>query len=101
MSQPSSTPVIDKPDTISDPSVDDAFSELTGFEEKLDDGSEKDRFSHYAPKEEIIRSAVEGVAIRAICGKTWKPQRNPEKYPICPTCTEIYEQMQPGDDDEE
>lgn len=99
MSQPSNTPIIDRPDTVSDPSVDDAFRELTGFEEQLDDGSEKDRFSHYASKDDIVRAAVEGVAIVALCGKMWRPQRNPEKYPVCPTCAEIYEQMKPGDDE--
>lgn len=96
MSQPN-TPVIDRPDT--DTSVDETFRELTGFEEQLDDGSEKDRFSHYASKEDIVRAAVEGVAITAMCGKQWKPSRSPEKYPICPTCQEIYEGMDPGDDD--
>lgn len=98
MSQPSAAPVIDRPDTISDPSVDDAFRELTGFEEQLDDGGEKDRFSHYASKEDILRAAVEDVAIIAMCGKQWKPQRNPEKYPVCPMCTEIFEQLDPGDE---
>lgn len=94
MTQPN-TPVIDRPDT--DTSVDETFRELTGFEEKLDDGSEKDRFSHYASKEDIVRAAVDGVAITALCGKKWKPSRNPEKYPICPTCQEIYEGMPGGE----
>lgn len=97
-SQPGAAPVIDRPATA-DPSVDDAFRELTGFEERLDDGSDKDRFSHYASKEDIVRSAVEGVAIVALCGKKWRPQRNPEKYPVCPTCKDVYEQMRPGDED--
>lgn len=97
MSQTTAAPTIDRPDT--DTGVDETFSEITGFQEQLDDGSEKDRFSHYASKEDIVRAAIEGVAIVALCGKTWRPQRNPEKYPVCPTCAAIYEQMKPGDDD--
>lgn len=98
MSQPSSAPTIDRPDTISAPDVDAIFRELTGFEEQLDDGSEKDRFSHYAAKEDIVRAAVDGVAITALCGKQWKPSRSPEKYPVCPMCESAYESLQPGDE---
>lgn len=90
-------PTIDKPAT--DTGLDEAFRNITGLQEQVDDGSEKDRFSHYASKEDIIRAATQGVAITAVCGKKWKPSRSPEKYTICPTCQEIYEGMNPGDDD--
>lgn len=83
--------LLDHPDT--DLSVDETFRELTGLEEHLDDGSEKDRFAHYASKEDIVRAAVDGVAITALCGKQWKPSRSPEKYPVCPMCAEVYESM--------
>lgn len=96
MSQPSAAPVIDRPDTISD--LDAQFRELTGHEEQLDDGSDKDRFAHYASKEDIVRAAVDGVEITALCGKKWKPQRSPEKFPICPDCAGIYEGFDPGDE---
>ncbi|WP_181273614.1 DUF3039 domain-containing protein [Brevibacterium oceani] len=92
----SDAPVIDRPDA--DTSVDDAFRELTGFEEQLDDGSDKERFSHYASKDDIVRAAVEGVAIVALCGKKWRPQRDPSRFPVCPTCREVFEQMKPGDE---
>lgn len=48
-----------------------------------------DRFAHYVPKSELTRAYVEGVAVRALCGKQWVPSRDPERYPICPTCREI------------
>lgn len=94
----SSTPTLDRPDTLSDPDPDQTFRELTGCAEQIDDGSEKDRFAHYVSKEDIVRSAVEGIAVFALCGKEWTPRRNPDKYPVCPTCKKIYQQMQPGDD---
>lgn len=81
-------PTIDKPAT--DTGLDEAFRNITGLQEQVDDGSEKDRFSHYASKEDIVRAAVESVAITALCGKKWRPQRNPQKYPVCPMCEEIY-----------
>ncbi|WP_309072770.1 DUF3039 domain-containing protein, partial [Arthrobacter sp.] len=29
--------------------------------------------------------------------KVWTPGRDPEKFPVCPTCKEIYNSMRPGD----
>lgn len=97
MPQHSAAPTIDRPDT--DTFVDEAFRELTGYKEQPDDGSDKDRFAHYANKDDIVRAATQGVAIVALCGKKWKPQRSPQKYPVCPTCREIYENLDPGDED--
>jgi hypothetical protein len=31
--------------------------------------------------------------VRALCGKKWTPGRDPEKFPMCPTCKEIYESL--------
>jgi hypothetical protein len=59
-----------------------------------DDGGH-DRFSHYVKKEKIVESAVTGKAVRALCGKKWIPSRDPEKYPICPTCKEIFAGLKP------
>ena len=48
-----------------------------------------DRFSHYVRKADIVRSAVTGEPVIALCGKKWVPSRDPERYPVCPTCREI------------
>jgi hypothetical protein len=54
-----------------------------------------ERFSHYVRREKIIESAVLGTPVVALCGKVWVPGRDPEKFPICPTCKEIYEGLRP------
>lgn len=54
-----------------------------------------ERFSHYVRKEKIVESAVLGSPVVALCGKTWVPGRDPEKFPVCPTCKEIYEGLRP------
>lgn len=54
----------------------------------LDDG-DHDRFAHYVRKEDIVRANVEGVAVQALCGKKWIPNRDPSRFPVCPTCKEI------------
>jgi hypothetical protein len=65
---------------------------------KVDDG-DHDRFSHYVKKNKIVESAVTGKAVRALCGKKWVPSRDPEKFPICPICKEIYSGLRPGPED--
>jgi hypothetical protein len=52
-----------------------------------------ERFSHYAPKNAIMESALTGKPVKALCGKLWIPGRDPEKFPVCPTCKEIYETL--------
>lgn len=71
---------------------------LTKPELKIDDG-DHDRFSHYVKKEKILESAVSGKAVRALCGKKWVPTRDPEKFPICPICKEIYSGLRPAPED--
>ena len=65
---------------------------------KVDDG-DHDRFSHYVKKEKILQSALSGKAIRALCGKKWVPSRDPERFPICPVCKEIYMGLRPAPED--
>ena len=58
-------------------------------EEKTQAG-DHERFAHYVRKEKIVESAVSGKPVIALCGKVWTPTRDPEKFPICPECKEIY-----------
>ena len=63
-----------------------------------DDGGH-DRFAHYVKKNKIVESAVTGKSVRALCGKKWIPSRDPEKYPICPACKEIYAGLRQAPED--
>ena len=54
-----------------------------------------ERYSHYVRKEKIVESAVLGHPVTALCGKVWVPGRDPQKFPVCPTCKEIYEGLRP------
>ena len=64
---------------------------------RLEEG-DHERFSHYVPKEKLTEAMVMGTPVVALCGKVWVPSRAPEKFPVCPTCQEIWDQMKPGDD---
>lgn len=68
-------------------------------QEQLSEPGDHERFSHYVKKDRIMESALEGGAVVALCGKVWVPSRDPEKFPVCPECKEIYDEMTGGGDD--
>jgi hypothetical protein len=53
-----------------------------------------ERFAHYVRKDQIVQSAVEGTPVVALCGKVWVPSRDPQRFPLCPECKEIYDSLQ-------
>ncbi|MCI1676360.1 MAG: DUF3039 domain-containing protein [Ancrocorticia sp.] len=65
---------------------------LERTEEQRSPGDEE-RYAHYVRKERITESAILGKPVVALCGKVWTPSRNPDRYPICPVCKEIFEKM--------
>ena len=77
----------------------DSDTDLLTRPDLEEDDAGHDRFAHYVKKEKITESAVTGKAVRALCGKKWVPSRAPEKYPICPTCKEIYAGLKPKPED--
>ena len=74
------------PDTQTVPTIAPTITEAPE-REQIDDG-DHDRFAHYCKKADIVRSAVTGEAIIALCGKKWIPTRDPSRFPVCPTCKE-------------
>lgn len=62
-----------------------------------DDG-DHERFSHYVAKDKLTAAMVEGTPVVALCGKVWVPSRDPQRYPVCPECKEIWSSMRPGGD---
>lgn len=85
-----STP-LDSPDQGGTALLDRELQEL--IEEQTQDPGDHERFSHYVQKDKIMESAITGKPVRALCGKKWTPGRDPEKFPVCPTCKEIYESL--------
>ncbi len=53
------------------------------------EGGDHERFAHYVPRAQLNRALVTGEAVIALCGKRWVPHRDPERFPVCPTCKEI------------
>ena len=70
-------------------------------EPQVDDG-DHDRMTHlvlegFRPRDgdyvpvgtNVVEGMVNGTPVRALCGKSWVPGRDPARYPLCPTCREI------------
>jgi hypothetical protein len=70
------------------------------------DDEDHERFTHivlegYTPKDgefvalnnSVVGGMINATPVMALCGKVWVPGRDPQKYPICPTCKEIAESM--------
>lgn len=73
----------------------------TTIQERLDEQyqeGDEERFSHYVPKGKLTEAMVNGTPVVALCGKVWVPTRNPERFPVCPLCKDIYDKMRPGKD---
>jgi hypothetical protein len=85
--------------TIGGQTHDEQSSGSTILEEQLEnlEPGDHERYSHYVRKEKIVESAVMGTPVVALCGKTWVPGRDPDKFPVCPTCKDIYEGLRPED----
>ncbi len=68
----------------------------TVIDERVQDAEAGDheRFSHYVPKAKLTEAMVMGTPVVALCGKVWVPSRNPDKFPVCPDCKEIWESFQ-------
>lgn len=76
----------------------DTHLDLEGETREDLESGDHERFAHYVKKEKIVESAVSGKPVTALCGKRWIPNRDPKKFPICPTCKEIHSGMRKGPD---
>ena len=77
-------------------------TELRVVEVTRTDDGDHERFTHvvlegYTPKNgdfvplenSVVEGMINATPVRALCGKVWVPGRDPQRYPICPTCREI------------
>lgn len=60
------------------------------------ESDDHERFSHFVPKAKLTEAMVNGTPVVALCGKVWVPSRNPDRFPVCPDCKEIWESFKDG-----
>jgi len=70
------------------PGAETILDERTEF--RVDEG-DHERFSHYVPKDKLTEAMALGTPVVAICGKAWGPSRDPQRFPVCPECKDIWD----------
>jgi hypothetical protein len=50
---------------------------------------DRERFAHIIRKSDEMKGYVLGEEVTALCGKKWIPSRDPQRFPVCPTCREV------------
>jgi hypothetical protein len=88
-------PVPQPAPSINPDSAGTAVLERELFEQPIEPG-DHERFAHYVRKEKVLESALSGEPVVALCGKVWVPGRDPNRFPVCPMCKEIYDGLRPG-----
>ncbi len=81
---------------IAEPQTIEAESTITEPLPVTSDG-DHERFAHIIRKSDQMKGYVMGEAVTALCGKKWTPSRDPDKYPVCPTCVEILTALRAGE----
>lgn len=62
---------------------------VEGFWPKDETGELTGEFVAETP---VADGMVFGTPVKALCGKVWVPDKDPTKYPLCPTCVDVAEQ---------
>jgi len=89
------------PSEPSGPSTSTAVIEREQVDEQTSEPGDHERFAHYVRKNKIMDSAMSGDPVVALCGKVWVPGRDPKKFPVCPTCKEIFDGLRSPQDGQE
>ena len=56
-----------------------------------------ERMSHYVPKDRLMEAMINGTPVVSLCGKVWVPSRDPDRFPVCPECKEIWDSVHEGE----
>jgi len=71
----------------------------TAEETALNEGDWGRDFAHYTARAGVVEAMIYGTPVTALCGWRFVPRRDPLRFPVCPPCREIRDQL-PSDDGE-
>ncbi|WP_072340655.1 DUF3039 domain-containing protein [Actinomyces urinae] len=84
----------DQPQAPSAPSRSTSTSVLERTETKEQHSpGDGDRFAHYVRRDRVTKSLITGQPVIALCGKVWIPMSDPSKFPVCPRCKALRDEM--------
>ena len=70
--------------------TDTAEKQKTEF--AIDEG-DHERLSHYVRKDDLDKAILDGIPIRALCGKLWLPTKDANRFPVCKDCQQIMDEV--------
>lgn len=76
---------------------DDGDTLVAPATEPVLDHGDHDLYAHYVSHEQLEHSILYGEKATALCGKKWLPTKDAARFPVCPTCKEIYMALPSGD----
>lgn len=84
---PENTDVLTLPDVVPYDETDDGKDHLTHI---INPPGNPHIWQPGMEAQDIVDTArLMGWSVTALCGYTWIPKRNPDKYPVCDTCMTI------------
>lgn len=68
---------------------------------RLSEPGDAERFAHiiYDPRFQgraaalLTEARIYGTPVEALCGKRWVPTRDPSRFPVCPECKAIKDNL--------
>lgn len=74
-------------------------STLERTDTEIDPTTGEPRLSHLVPPKDgvpghvrIMEARIEGTSLKALCGHVLTPSRDPQNYPTCQKCVEVFKQ---------
>jgi hypothetical protein len=52
---------------------------------------EEPNVAHLAEKGSVMEGYITGSTVKALCGFVFVPSRDPERYPLCQPCVDVFE----------
>jgi hypothetical protein len=89
-------PVIETPAPVETPRVSNNDGDHERFAHYVAASSKHPMASKRSAEAIVTEARVMGTPVKALCGKEWVPSRNPENFPVCPTCAEMAKGLRGG-----
>lgn len=59
-----------------------------------EDAPDDAHLTHIVRKDDEARGYLLKEPVTALCGYTWVPERDPQKYPMCKPCVDVFNHLQ-------
>jgi Protein of unknown function (DUF3039) len=89
-------PVVETPAPVETPRVSNNDGDHERFAHYVAASSKHPMASKRDAAAIVTEARVMGTPVKALCGKEWVPSRDPQNFPVCPTCAEMAKGLRGG-----